>query len=198
MRRSFFILGAGMVLFGSYAVSQVEAAAQVAANMATKPLILEKDDGEHRVRRPRETPIPTAEFTIKVDPKNGGSRHLVLGTETIPPGGQIARHKHLGQDEIVLIQTGSAHVWLGSEERDVHAGSVVFIPSETWISLRNTGDENISLVFVFSAPGFEEFLRCTSVPAGNPAPPLSREEFTTCQHQGHIAVEAVAQPRSVK
>jgi quercetin dioxygenase-like cupin family protein len=198
MRRSFFILGAGMVFFGSYAVSQVEAAAQVAANMATKPLILEKDDGEHRVRRPRETPIPTAEFTIKVDPKNGGSRHLVLGTETIPPGGQIARHKHLGQDEIVLIQTGSAHVWLGSEERDVHAGSVVFIPSETWISLRNTGDENISLVFVFSAPGFEEFLRCTSVPAGNPAPPLSREEFTTCQHQGHIAVEAVAQPRSVK
>ena len=198
MRWSFFVLGAGMVLLGSYAVSQVEAAAQVAASMATKPLILEKDDGEHRVRRPRETPIPTAEFTIKVDPKNGGSRHLVLGTETIPPGGQIARHKHLGQDEIVLIQTGSAHVWLGSEERDVHAGSVVFIPSETWISLKNTGDGNISLVFVFSAPGFEEFLRCTSVPAGNPAPPLSSEEFTTCQHQGHIAVDAVAQPRSVK
>jgi quercetin dioxygenase-like cupin family protein len=198
MRWSFFVLGAGMVLLGSFALSRMEAGAQVAANMATKPLILQKDDGEHRVRRPRETPIPTAEFTIKVDPKNGGSRHLVLGTETIPPGGQIARHKHLGQDEIVLIQTGSAHVWLGSEERDVHAGSVVFIPSETWISLKNTGGENISLVFVFSAPGFEEFLRCTSVPAGNPAPPLSREEFTTCQHQGHIAVDAVAQPRSVK
>jgi len=198
MRWSLFVLGALLVLFGGDGVSRIEAAAQFAANMATKPLILEKDDGEHRVRRPRETPIPTAEFTIKVDPKNGGSRHLVLGTETVPPGGQIARHKHVGQDEIVLIQTGSAHVWLGSEERDVHAGSVVFIPSETWISLKNTGDENISLVFVFSAPGFEEFLRCTSVPAGNPAPPLSREEFATCQHQGHIAVDAVAQPSSVK
>ena len=142
--------------------------------------------------------MPTAEFTIKVDRKNGGSRHLVLGTETIPPGGQIARHKHLGQDEIVLIQTGSAHVWLGSEERDVHAGSVVFIPSETWIGLKNTGDENISLAFVFSAPGFEEFQRCVSVPAGSPAPPLSREEFKACQHEGHIAFEAVAQPGNVK
>jgi quercetin dioxygenase-like cupin family protein len=198
MRWSFFVLGAGMAVLGAYTVSRTEAAAQVAAKMATKPLILEKDDGEHRVRRPREAPMPTAEFTIKVDSKNGGSRHLVLGTETVPPGGQIARHKHVGQDEIVLIQTGSAHVWLGSEERDVNAGSVVFIPSETWISVKNTGDETISLVFVFSAPGFEEFLRCTSVPAGNPAPPLSREEFKTCQHQGHIAVDAVAQPSSVK
>jgi quercetin dioxygenase-like cupin family protein len=198
MRWSFFVLGAVMVLLGGYGVFRIEATAQFAANVATKPLILEKDDGEHRVRRPRETPMPTAEFTIKVDPKNGGSRHLVLGTETIPPCGQIARHKHLGQDEIVLIQTGSAHVWLGSEERDVHAGSVVFIPSETWIGLKNTGDENINLVFVFSAPGFEEFQRCVSVPAGSPAPPLSREEFKACQHEGHIAFDAVAQPGNVK
>jgi quercetin dioxygenase-like cupin family protein len=51
------------------------------------------------------------------------------GTEQIPPGGLIAKHKHFGQDEILLIQTGSAHVWLGAEERDVHAGAIVFIPS---------------------------------------------------------------------
>src|SRR5215471_6058150 len=163
MRWSSFVLGAGLVVLGGYTVSRIEAAAQVAANMAARFLILEKNDGEHRVRRPREALMPTAEFMIKVDPKNGGSRHLVLGTETVPPGGQIARHKHVGQDEIVLIQTGSAHVWLGSEERDVQAGSVVFIPSETWISLKNSGDKNINLVFVFSTPGFEEFLRCTSV-----------------------------------
>src|SRR5215471_14369126 len=154
MRWSSFVLGAGLVVLGGYTASRIEAAAQVAANMAARPLILEKNDGEHRVRRPREAPMPTAEFTIKVDPKNGGSRHLVLGTETIPPGGQIARHKHLGQDEILLIETGSAHVWLGSEERDVHAGSIVFIPSETWIGLKNTGHEVMNLAFVFSAPGF--------------------------------------------
>src|SRR5215510_15381048 len=128
MRWSLFILAALMVLPGGVWVFSIEAAAQFAADVPTTPVILEKDDGEHRVRRPREAPMPTAEFTIKVDPKNGGSRHLVLGTETIPPGGQIARHKHLGQDEIILIQTGSAHVRLGRQERDVHAGSVVLIP----------------------------------------------------------------------
>jgi len=197
MRWSLFVLAALMLLPGGAWVFSIEAAAQFAADVPTKPLILEKDDGEHRVRRPRETPMPTAEFTIKVDPQNGGSRHMVLGTETIPPGGQIARHKHIGQDEILLIQTGSAHVWLGSEERDVHAESVVFIPAETWIGLKNTGEENISLVFVFSAPGFEEFQRCVSVPAGSPAPPLSSEEFKACQHEGHIVVDAVAKPGNV-
>jgi quercetin dioxygenase-like cupin family protein len=198
MRWTYFVLSAAMALLGGYGLLRIEAAAQSAVSAEAKPLILEKADGEHRVRRPRETPIPTAEFTIKVDPKNGGSRHLVLGTETIPPGGRIARHKHLGQDEIVLIETGSAHIWLGSEERDVHAGSVVFIPSETWIGLKNTGDESIGLAFVFSAPGFEEFQRCISVPAGSPATPLSREEFQACQHQGHVAFDAVLQPAEVK
>src|ERR1041384_1766637 len=187
MRWSSFVLGTVMALLGGYGVSRIEAAERSTTNMETKPLILEKGDGEHRVRRPRETAMPTAEFTIKVDPKNGGSRHLVLGTESIPPGGQIARHKHLGQDEIVLIQTGSAHVWLGSQERDVHAGSAVFIPSDTWIGLKNNGDEKISLVFFFSEPGFEEFQRCISVPAGSPATPLRREEFKACQHEGQIA-----------
>jgi len=117
------------VTAGGYGISWM-GEAQSAAAVKTAPLILEKNDGEHRVRRPRETPIPTADFTIKVDPQNGGSQHLVLGTENIPPGGQVARHKHLGQDEIVLIETGSAQVWLGREEREVHAGAVIFIPSD--------------------------------------------------------------------
>jgi hypothetical protein len=34
-------------------------------------------------------------------------------------GGSIPKHKHLGQDEILLIQTGTVDVWLGDEERDL-------------------------------------------------------------------------------
>ena len=92
---------------------------------------------------------------------------MFLSTEEIPGGGLIPRHKHLGQDEILLMQTGSAHVRLGTQERDVHAGAIVFIPSDTWISVKNTGNESINLAFVFSDPGFDEFMRCTSVPAGD-------------------------------
>jgi hypothetical protein len=33
----------------------------------------------------------------------------------------IQKHRHLGQDEI-LIQGGTAHVWLGDQERDNPCG----------------------------------------------------------------------------
>jgi hypothetical protein len=54
------------------------------------PLILEKNEGERRVWRPIEgaegwegQPGP---FILKIDPRNGGSSHMVLGTEDLPPG----------------------------------------------------------------------------------------------------------------
>src|SRR6202023_880048 len=145
-----------------------------AQSQGTKTLVLEKSDGEARVRRPLGVlPIPTAEFILKVTPLNSGSKHLVLGTEDIPPGGVIPRHKHLEQDEILLIQTGTAHVTLGDKEYDVHAGGTVFFPAETWVGLKNIGNDNIGLVFVFSAPGFEENMRCGSVLAGQFAPPIN-------------------------
>ena len=50
------------------------AVAQSSANTAATPLILEKDDGEHRVRRLRDTPMATGPFIMKIDRKNGGSQ----------------------------------------------------------------------------------------------------------------------------
>ena len=189
----FRMLGLTTILFGAHSIAVNEAHPKSSGETKTIPLMLEKNEGEHRVRRPRETPIPTSEFTIKIDRKNGGSQKMWMGTEEIPPGGVIGRHKHLGQDEILLIQTGSAHVWLGAEERDVHAGAIVFIPSDTWVSLKNTGNENINLAFVFSDPGYEEFMRCTSVPAGDSSSAMvSRDELRECQHKGHVMYEGFA------
>src|SRR5215469_14967208 len=141
MRFGTWMLGMTTILFGVYGTTLKHAHPQSAADSRATPLILEKNEGEHRVRRPRETPAPTGPFMIKIDRKNGGSQKMFAGTEEIPAGGIIQRHKHLGQDEILLIQTGSAHVWLGTQERDVHAGAIVFIPSDTWISVKNTGNE---------------------------------------------------------
>ena len=184
------MLSLSTILFGAYGVALNVAHPQPTSDNKTTPLILEKSEGEHRVRKPREIPMPTGPFTIKVDRKNGGSQKMWLGTEEIPPGGIIPKHKHLGQDEILLIQTGSAHVWLGRQERDVHGGAIVFIPSDTWVSLKNTGNENINLAFVFSDPGFDEFMRCTSVPLGDPSSEkVSRDELKDCQHKGHVVYE---------
>jgi quercetin dioxygenase-like cupin family protein len=164
-----------------------------AESQSAKTVVLEKNEGEKRVRRPLGSlPIPSDEFILKVTPQNSGSEHLVLGTEDIPPGGVIPRHKHLGQDEILLIQTGTAHVTLNDEEYDVHAGGTVFFPAQTWVGMKNTGKDSISLVFIFSAPGFEDNMRCGSVLAGQSAPPITTDELKACAHQGHVEYEAFA------
>lgn len=167
------------------------------ANDGAKPVILEKNDGELRVRRqplgadnvPKA--MPASEFMLKISPKNNGSQHLVMGTEQIRPGGRIRTHRHLEQDEILIIQTGQAQVQLGDRKADVHAGGTVFIPANTRIGLLNTGSEPINLVFIFSAPGFEDYMRCTSVPAGSQATPVGLEEMRKCAHQGHVIYDDI-------
>jgi quercetin dioxygenase-like cupin family protein len=157
------------------------------AKAVAKPLLLEKNEGELRTRRIHtdNTAPASSQFMLKVSPKNNASQHLVAGTEDLAPGAAITKHRHLVQDEIVLIHSGKAHVWLGDQERDLHAGGLVFIPVNTWISLKNTGTEPVSLTFIFSAPGFEDTMRCNSVAASEIPTPITPEQQEECAHLGH-------------
>jgi len=148
---------------------------------------LEKNEGELRTGRIHTDASISAssQFILKVSPKNNGSQHLVAGTEELAPGAAIPKHRHLVQDEILLIQSGKAHVWLGDQESDVHAGGLVFIPENTWIGLKNTGTEPIGLTFIFSAPGFEDTMRCNSLPAGETPTKITPEQQKECAHPGH-------------
>ena len=152
-----------------------------------KPLLLEKSEGELRTRRIHtDASVPAStQFLLKVSPKNNGSQHLVAGTEDLAPGASLPKHRHLTQDEILLIHSGTAHIWLGDQERDLHAGGLVFIPANTWVSAKNIGTEPISLTFIFSAPGFEETMRCNSVPAGDTPTQITPEQQRDCAHLGH-------------
>ncbi len=149
--------------------------------------MLDSDEGELRTRRIHtDSSSPaSSQFILKVSPKNNGSQHLVAGTELLAPGATLPKHRHLVQDEILLIQGGTAHVWLGDQERDLHAGGLVFIPANTWISGKNIGATPIALTFVFSAPGFEQTMRCNSVPAGETPTPITPEQQKDCAHLGH-------------
>jgi quercetin dioxygenase-like cupin family protein len=149
---------------------------------APKPLLLEKNEGERRIWREP----PPGDFMLKVSPKNNGSQHLVMGTEDMAAGDEFPTHKHLGQDEILFIEKGTVHVHVGDQERDLHAGGTVFIPAYTWVSVKNAGTETVSVVFVFSAPGFEKYMRCDSVLANEKVTPLSLEEQKGCAHEGHV------------
>ena len=157
-----------------------------------KVLVLEKEQGERRVR-PAGVGIATVpvEFILKVTPQNSGSRHLILGTQTIPPGGTVPKHRHLGQDEVVFLQSGKARFTLNGKDYEVHDGGMIFAPSNTWMALENIGTDDIRLIFIYSAPGFEEYMRCTSTPAGQTAPQLSRDQLRACARKGDVEYEGL-------
>ncbi len=189
MRIARFIIAVCAVLVCGCATAPSAPTSQAPNVTKTTPLILEKNEGERRVFRgwPGH-PDPGSTFLLKVDPKNGGSSHLVFGTEDLPPGETIPTHRHPSSDEILFLQTGTARVHLGDSVREVHGGSTVFIPADTWISVSNIGGDVINLAFVFSAPGFEDFMRAESVREGEKNVPVSKAEDDEIQRKHTHAV----------
>jgi quercetin dioxygenase-like cupin family protein len=146
-------------------------------------LILAPGEGERLVRRQYGFPL-----IIKVDPANGGSKHMVVGTEEIPAGRSIPVHKHSHADEFIVLQEGTATVTLGTRRQPANAGAMIFIPENEWVGLENTGKGTMKILFVFSALGFEEYLRATSVPEGQEAKPFTPDELREVRekYQTHI------------
>jgi quercetin dioxygenase-like cupin family protein len=156
----------------------------------TAPLILEENEGERRVVRgwPGH-PDPGETFILKIDPQNGGSSRLVFMTVNLAPKGEIVAHKHPGADEILFLQTGTARVQLGDSVREVHAGATVFIPASSWISVSNIGREEIKAFAIFSAPGFEDYMRDVSAREGQKNVPLSEtEDAAVAKKHSHAVV----------
>jgi hypothetical protein len=94
--------------------------------------------------------------------------------------------KYLPTNTLVLtksffLQKGTARVHLGDAVRDVQAGATIFIPANTWIAVSNIGIDTISAVCVFSAPGFEEFMREGSVREGEKNVPITEAEDAASQ-----------------
>ena len=180
-------------VLGGVARSSPPAASDEAIIMgAPTPLILEKNGGEARAWRPIEGAVgwnaQPGPFIFKVDRHNGGSSHLVFITEDVPPGATIDRHRHPGADEIIFLQNGLARVTLGDRVEEVHAGATVFVPANTWIDVTNIGTDAIHGVFVFSAPGFDDFMRAESVPEGQKITPLTKAEDAQIMKQHAHAV----------
>jgi len=179
-----------LVLACGFAVVTSLRSQQKATSPKATPLIIEENDGERRVVRgwPGH-PEPGESFILKVDPKNGGSSHLVFLTANLDPGGEIPTHRHPGADEILFLQSGTAKVQLGDLSREVHAGATVFIPAGTWISLSNIGKDKIQAIGVFSSPGFEDYMREVSVREGEKNVPVSEaEDAAIAKRHSHAVI----------
>lgn len=145
-----------------------------------RPAVIAANEGERRFLRGGTAPL-----FIKVDPITTGSQRLVVGSSDLPPGGAIGVHRHLREDEIILITRGSARVQLGREYFTGGPGTTVFIPQGTCIAVQNVGADTLSTTFIFSSPGFEQVLRAVSSPAGAPPKSVSPSERAAAFHRGH-------------
>lgn len=145
-----------------------------------RPAVIGAQEGERRLLRGGAAPL-----LIKVDPKNTGSRRMVLGSSDLPPGDAIAPHRHLQEDEIILITRGTARVQLGARSYTAGPGAAVFIPQGTCIGLTNIGADTLTNYFVFSSPGFEQVLRDVSTAPGEPPKAVSPAERAAAFHRGH-------------
>lgn len=63
----------------------------------------------------------------------------------VEPGNEQPQHSH-GPQQVYVITRGSGRMKVGEEEREVSAGSMVFIPSNTEHGIVNTGDETLTYV----------------------------------------------------
>ena len=181
-RRVFEIVIAMLVGACFFQTRSAQSVSRTMSQSAAKPVLLEKGEGERRIWRD----LPPGDFILKVSPKNNGSQHLVMLTEDMAPGDEFPMHQHLGQDEILYIVKGSVHAHVGEQERDLHRGATVFIPALTWVNVKNTGNDTASVVGIFSAPGFEDYMRCDSVLPTEKVIPLSPEQMKACEHEGHV------------
>lgn len=152
------------------------------------PMILQENDGEHRLRRPggpaHSGSVP--EFIIKIDKQNGHAEDFYVGAELLAPGAVIPFHEHHNSEEVVIMEEGGATVTVGDKRAVAGPHSIVFIPRETWVSIANTGKGPIHLYALFSRQGFENFLRARSVRPGEALTPLTPGELRRAEVAGHV------------
>jgi mannose-6-phosphate isomerase-like protein (cupin superfamily) len=81
-----------------------------------------------------------------------GSQNLAITWVDCPPGSWQPLHQHDTQEQIYVITQGRGVMTVGDEEREVVAGTLVFVPPATPHTIRNATDAMMSYVSATSPP----------------------------------------------
>jgi len=81
-----------------------------------------------------------------------GARHLAITWVDCPPGSSQPQHQHDTQEQIYVITRGRGVMTVGDEERELEAGTLVFVPPATPHTIRNDSGEPMSYISATSPP----------------------------------------------
>lgn len=82
-----------------------------------------------------------------------GSKKVMLGVSTFTPGTDTQQKVH-EEEELCFIIKGKGSITVGEEEFPYSSSSAVYIPPGVPHGVRNTGDEDVVMVYVFSYPEY--------------------------------------------
>lgn len=81
-----------------------------------------------------------------------GSQHLSVTWVECRPGSQQRLHAHPTQEQVYVVVRGHGQMLVAQEQREVHAGTLVFVPPGTRHAIRNSGEELLVYVSATAPP----------------------------------------------
>ena len=100
-----------------------------------------------------DTPGFRRKVFTTVDKKLVDSEHIVAGLTVFEPGESSALHNHPASEEVDIILRGSGTLVDGDEQLPFKEGDWMFIPTGVFHQHKNTGDEPLWLVWLYTPPG---------------------------------------------
>ncbi|BAS28238.1 dimethylsulfonioproprionate lyase family protein [Limnochorda pilosa] len=80
------------------------------------------------------------------------AEHFVEGYVSIHPGGKVPLHDH-EQEEVYLVLSGRGEIQVGDEVEPVEGVTAIYLPPGKPHELRNTGEAEMVMVFVYAPKG---------------------------------------------
>ena len=114
--------------------------------------------------KPRRYYFDVALGSILLSGEDTGGAYCLLDLR-VAPGLGVPRHTHTREDEAYFVLSGELEATVGDETFILRPAETLMAPRNIPHQLRNSGKVANHYLIMFSPPGFEKFLKATSVPA---------------------------------
>lgn len=82
------------------------------------------------------------------NPPATGARNLTVIDVLLKPGEGHNFHRHDGQEEVLVVVSGTVEQWVMQEKRILRAGDAAFIDSNEVHASFNVGDDDVKIVAI--------------------------------------------------
>ncbi len=109
---------------------------------------------------------------------DANSHNLAITWVEGEPESEQERHAHSRSEQVYVIVAGRGLIHVGDEEKEVGAGTLVFVPAGALHSIRNIGSDKLVYVSATSPPfGAKLIAALYEPPAAGDGPPKRAESW---------------------